>query len=136
MINWGGLTEDQLFQLFRREYPDIIDLNEENEYSPVDWYIPSLNIHIEAKCRNRDFPTFYIEEIKYNKLIEYERCWYVNSDPTGIYAFDIHKFKNLVFVDKLVTKTQQFGRKELVWKSIGEIPKQRVTYLFNNKLLY
>jgi len=36
----------------------------------------------------------------------------------------------------LVTRTQQFGRKEMVWKSIAEIPKQRATYRFDNKLLY
>jgi hypothetical protein len=136
MINLGELSEDQLFKLFQKEYPDIIDLNEENKLSPVDWYIPELDIHIEAKCRNKHFPTMYIEENKYLKLIKYNRCWYVNSTPEGIFAWDVHKLNNIIFREKLMTNTQQFGRKQMVWKLVAELPISRCHFIFNHKLLY
>lgn len=136
MINLGELSEDQLFKLFQKEYPDIIDLNIDNPTSPVDWYIPELDIYTEAKCRKEHYPTMYIEESKYIKLIQYKRCWYVNSTPLGIFCWDIHKLNNIIFRNKLMTKTQQFGKKEMIYKSVADLPISRCHFVFNHKLLY
>jgi hypothetical protein len=130
------LNETQLFELFKKEYPDIIDLNILNEFSEIDWYIPELNINIEAKCRNKHWPSMYIEENKYKKLIQYEKCWYVNSTPEGIFGWDVHKLKNIIFRQKLVTSTQQFGKQEKVFKSISDLPISRCDFVFTHKLLY
>jgi hypothetical protein len=134
LVELNKLDEDQLFLLFQKKYSNIINLNLEDEFSPVDWYIPNKNIHIEAKCRYKHFPTLFLEEIKYQKLIQYENCWYINSTPCGIFGWDVHKLEP-TFQNRLMTKNQQFGKKELVWKSVAELDISKCDYNFTKKLI-
>lgn len=129
MINLGEIDEQQLLELFRRKYT-IVDLNEEDEFSPVDWLVTSSNTYIEVKCRNVHYDALILEEDKYNKLLSYEKSWYICSTPEGIYGWDIKKL-DPIFRMKLVTNSQQFFRKDkMVFKSITELPIQRCHYNF------
>lgn len=136
MVNLKELNEHQLFLLFKREYPDLIDLNEEDPLSPVDWYSKELNLHFEAKCRKEHYPTLFLEEKKYKVLLKYKNVFYVNSTPEGIYGWDIHKL-DPIFREVLMTNSQQFYRKDkYIYKSVTELPISRCHFRFTHKLLY
>ena len=118
----ANLTEQDLFSLFQKRYADIIDLNVDNEFAPLDWYIPSLDTYIEAKCRKKDYPTIFVEKDKWDQMKQVERCWYVNSTPRGIYAFVLQEIEEPLFRERLMEKSQQFnGQGEYILKTVGEL---------------
>lgn len=114
------MTEKDLFQYLKTYFTDIVDLNLDNQTSPIDWYIPSYNLYIEAKCRYEVYPTYWIEKDKYDKLISVENSWYLNSTPTGIYYWDT-KTIDPIFYERKMTNTQQFGEQKLVDKLVADL---------------
>jgi hypothetical protein len=130
------MDEIELFDLFKDQvFGDLIDLNKiYGEFTPIDWYVPSQDIWIEAKCRKEVYFTHRIQEKKYQELIKKENPWYVVQDDSGIYIYDLGQMDEPCWRNMLCTKTQ-FGPKELVYKSCGDLdPRKAVRFdsIFEN----
>lgn len=114
------LNEKGLFQLMKKRYPDLIDLNFKDKYSNIDWFSPSQDLWIEGKCRSKHFQTLYIEEKKYQLLRE--RCGiYVSSTPEGIFAFYPCDNPELFFSDNKMRASTFYGGEDKVPKSTAHI---------------
>jgi len=117
---WKEMTEGKLVKLMKNYYKDLVDLNEENKYSEIDWYIPSLNTFIEYKGRNDSYPGYYIEKPKWEALIQKENGWYLNSTPTEkLIYWNIPQLDwDPVWVERLLPETTEFGEPIKVLKTI------------------
>jgi|GEM_PF-590510 len=131
-----NLTEDKLFQLLKKRYPDLINLNEEEEFSPIDWYIPSTNTYIEGKCRKEDYPTLFVEKHKWNVMKNVENCWYINSTPRGIYVYIINEIEEPLFRNRIMEKSQLYkGKGQYVHKEVGELLLNECSFQLDHLLL-
>ena len=117
-----NLTEKQLFELMSTRYTGLIDLTIDNPTSLIDWYLPSSNTYMEAKCRKKHYETIIIQKDKWDVLIQKESSWYVDSTPNGIWYFDIHKIEEPNWREKYLPQSQQFYSQGDIIKIIGEIP--------------
>lgn len=127
-----NLDEDKLFRLFKRKYIDIIRLD---EYSAVDFFIPSNGVYLEVKCRNKHYDTLFLEKIKYDKLIEYEKCYYICSTPDGIWGWNIKKLNNIIFKERKMNKSTHYMNRYNVKKLVAELDiKDGVN--ITNKLIF
>lgn len=132
----ASLSEQDLFLLFQKRYPDIIDFNIENEFAPLDWYIPSLDTYIEAKCRKDDYKTLFVQKDKWDQMLSVKECWYVNSTPRGIYAFIVQEIEEPIFYDRNMNKSQLYaGKGKRVPKLIAELPIKKCSMQLDHLLL-
>jgi len=115
-----NLNEKELFNLCKNYYKDLVDLNLEDDKTAIDWYIPSLDTYVESKCRKKAFPTYYIEKDKYDKLMQVEKSWYLNSTPTGIYFWVVQDLE-LDWYERYMTNTQEFGEQKYVKKLVADL---------------
>jgi hypothetical protein len=128
------LNENRLLYLFSLIYKDIIDLNVENPYTEVDWFIPSKMAYIEAKCRSKHYDTLFIEKIKYDKLINYKNSWYVSSTPEGVWAWNIKKIKP-IWIERKMERTQFFSNKRIVNKIVAQLPVEEAINLTDELII-
>lgn len=114
------MDEKKLFQYVKNYFTDIVDLNIENELAPIDWYIPSIFTYVEAKCRYKSLPTYFIQKDKFDELIKVENSWYLNSTPNGVYYWNIQNL-DPVWYERYMTNTQQFGEQKFVKKLVADL---------------
>lgn len=130
------LEEKKLFKLLKQYlFSDLIDLNEEDQYSPVDWYQPSTNEHYECKCRNEHYSALVIEKKKYIQMLEYEKPIYLNSTPKGIFGFYLKELEEPVWADKLMNRTFEFGERVYIPKDSGMILISKCHFQLDHLLL-
>ena len=115
------LDENQLFQLMKGYYPDLIDLNEKDKYSPVDWYSEEIQYYFECKCRSKDYPNIVIEKNKWDSMVKSGNCYYVCSFPRGIYMVDIANTKEPVWGENWMRRSTFFAGDERISKTSGFI---------------
>jgi len=115
-----NLNEERLFYLLKRKYKNIIDLNIDDKYTPVDFLIPDKDIYIEVKCRTRHFNSLFLEKDKWEKLIEYKKSWYISSTPEGIWAWNVKKIQPF-FIERKMNKTTYFNNRNKVYKKVIEL---------------
>ena len=136
---WRDMDENKLFNLMKNYHTDIINFNDKDEFSPIDWYIPSLDAHIEVKCRNESFNQYLIEKEKWDALIKVDKGWYMNSTPTEkLIYWDVKTIDEPVWFYKKCKKTTQFGPVEYVNKLVGYLyPIEKMgCHQFHYHLLY
>jgi hypothetical protein len=131
------MDEQDLYELFKdKVFGDLIDLNKiYGEFTSIDWYVPSQEIWIEAKCRKEVYFTHRIEQKKYNELIKKENPWYVVQDDSGIYIYDLAQLDEPCWREVWMKKTTEFGKSEYVIKSAADLdPRKRITFdsIFEN----
>lgn len=135
-----NLTEQQLFVLMKIIHPDIIDLNVQSTTSTLDWYVPSLDLYYEAKCRKYDGSTVFIQKDKWDELRKKNNARYINSTPSGIYWWDITNMEEPVFHPSSMKKSQEFaGKNEYVKKEVGDLRKtksQQIDQILLKDFLY
>ena len=131
------LDEKKLFQLVKNFYiPDLIDLNEEDESSPIDWYSPGLDCWIESKCRTKHFDHLMIEKKKWDALKEKRQSYYICSTEEGVFEFDITSIVDEPVWDyDYFKKTTQFDNNKYIPKLQAKLSryksKQIKDFLFN-----
>jgi hypothetical protein len=104
------LTEKVMYQYMLNWLPDLYDNNLDDEFAPIDWYSPSTGWWIEYKQRHRHFVGLTLERKKYNKLIEKEKSFYLNSTPEGIYFWSIQDMDaNPIFTIRSMNETTDYG---------------------------
>jgi len=120
---WGEMSEPVLLELMNKYYKDLVNLNEKDQYSILDWYIPSINTFIEYKARNEDYNDFYIEQPKWNALMEKQNGWYLNSTPKlKLVYWNIPKLNWIpVWEEKLLPDTTEFGKGKLILKKVTRL---------------
>jgi len=118
---YATLTEKVMYQYMLNMYPDLIDLNIENQHSPIDWYSPSTDTWIEYKQRHTHYVGLTIEKNKYDHLIQKEKSFYLNSTPEGIFFFPIKEIDEPCWDYKYMNDTTYFGHNDDVNKLQGEI---------------
>jgi hypothetical protein len=115
-----NLDEKTLFNLVQAYWTDLIDLTIDNPENPVDWYSPSTNTYYEAKCREYDENLLFIEQKKYNSIINHSNICYINSCPQGIFFWYLQEIEEPVWFDKYMKKSKIYsGKDEYVSKSVG-----------------
>jgi len=129
------LDEKQLFQLMKEYLPQLIDLNENDQYSATDWYLPTENSHWECKCRKEHYNGLVIEKKKYNAIINLDKIYYINSTPKGIYVFDLKKIEEPSWFDKYMNKTTEFGEQIKIQKDSGLIHISKATFQLDHLIL-
>ena len=132
------LNERRLFYLFSLIYKDLVDLNINDPMSEVDWFIPSKNVFIEAKCRERHYGgKLFIEKKKYDALLKYENPYYVSSTPEGIWIWNLKNIEP-VWEKRKMNKTKLFYNRNKVDKIVAEldinIGKNLTDILITNRL--
>lgn len=120
-----SLVEKELFKLFKNYYLDLIDLNEENEFAPIDWYSPSNNFYFEAKCRSKHYPNLVIEKAKWEILKQKENSYYVCSTPKGIYMVPINEIEEPVWGENWMRKSTFYGSELRISKTSGFIKYEK-----------
>jgi hypothetical protein len=131
------LDEKKLFVLVKEFYIlDLIDLNEENDSSSIDWYSASLDCWIEAKCRTEHFNHLMIEKKKWDALKEKKQAYYICSTEEGVFEFDITSIVDEpVWSYRNCRTTTQFTDNRYIPKLQGQLPsnkaKQIKDFLFN-----
>ena len=87
------LEEDDCRELLRRTiFPDIYKIKTmEEDYDRIDWHVPSINYHIEHKKRNRLYfdRGLTIDRDKYDRLMEEEHPFYINSSSIGLFIWNL-----------------------------------------------
>lgn len=88
-----ALDEEECLQLLQqRAFPDIHKIKTmEEDYDRIDWYVPSHNIHIEHKKRNRPYfdQGLTIDRGKYDILMQEENPYYINSSSIGLFIWNL-----------------------------------------------
>ena len=136
-----NLTEETLHQLLKeRMWKDLVK-NSDDIYDEVDRYVPSLNKHIELKCRyvEKDLYTYMIEKHKYDDIIKYENVSYVCSGRNGIFEWDLKNYpEELVWVwEKEYTWSTQFNQQnEKKNKLVAYLPIHYAKWLHPKIFLY
>ena len=91
-------TEKTLFNYLKENFiQDLFDLNTINSYSSIDCYSKKYSTRIELKSRKSYYTTLMIEKDKYDELMKFKSCRYINSYPCNaenkIISFDLHKIE-------------------------------------------
>lgn len=115
----SGITENELLKLLNKRYPNIKKI--EDEFSSIDCFDSSTEIHYELKCRYEHYPTMYIEKEKYLALLDKGNSYYVTSTPKGIYMFHIQSMEEPIWRTKYLPHTTEFSDTNWIEKEIGEI---------------
>lgn len=123
------MTEQIAYQVIKQKLiPDLIDNNEIDEMSPVDWYSPQLDMGIEYKNRNYYFSSVIIEKSKYDELMKYNKARYINAIPQGYnrtwyFSWDLKKIPEPKWAQIDLKNSQQFYRdSERINKLAGFLP--------------
>lgn len=134
---WKEMTEDRLFLLMKNYHSDIVNFNELNKFAEIDWYIPSIDAHIEVKCRNEDYDDYYIEKPKWDALMKKENGWYMNSTPTDkLIYWNIPKLNwEPMWEERMLPETTEYGERKLVLKTVTRLYKYQ-SQQFHYHLLY
>jgi hypothetical protein len=124
----SNMNEQELFKLMSTRYTGLIDLNEEDPHSLIDWHYPESDIWMEAKCRDDHHNGFlFIQQDKYKVLMEKKNCWYVNSTPNGIYIFDLKDIEEPVWREQSMLKSTYYnnGSTDVIKKLVGDLPTSK-----------
>lgn len=113
-------NENTFFEVLKYKYKDLVDLNEYDIYSDVDFYIPSKDLYIEIKCRNRHYDNLFLEKLKYDKLVSYSNVIYISTTPLGVWFWNIHKL-DPVWINREMNKTSHFSNRNVVNKLVAEL---------------
>jgi hypothetical protein len=119
----SGLKENDLLELLRKRYPNIEKI--EDEFSTIDCYDASTDIHYELKCRYEHYNELLIEKQKYLALLEKRESYYVSSTPKGIWMFHIQEIEEPVWFEKELIHSTYFNKPEMVIKEIGYISTKK-----------
>jgi hypothetical protein len=115
----SGLTENALFELIKKRYPNIKKI--EDEFSTIDCYDASSDIYYELKCRHTHYDYLIIEKQKYLALLEQRESYYVCSTPKGIWMFPIQEIEEPVWRIKYLPHHTEFNDTKFIEKEIGEL---------------
>ncbi len=124
----SNMNEQELFRLMSTRYTGLIDLNEKDPHSLIDWHYPLSDIWMEAKCRDDHHNGFlFIQQDKYKVLMEKKNCWYVNSTPNGIYIFDLKDIEEPVWREQSMLKSTYYnnGSTDVIKKLVGDLPTSK-----------
>ena len=110
------MNEEKLFQLVKSVLPD---LEKRTPLSYRDGYSPKYDLTIELKCRHKHYDNLLIEKMKYDKLIQHKRVLYINSTPIGIFAFDLIKLPEPLWVFMDMPKQTEFEDTYNIKKLVG-----------------
>jgi hypothetical protein len=127
----SNMNEEELFRLMSTRYTGLVDLNEKDLHSLIDWHYPLRDIWMEAKCRDIAYNTLFIQKDKYDVLMEKENCWYVNSTPSGIYYFDLKDMEEPVWREQSMLKSTYYnnGSTDVIKKLVGDLPTAKAVQI-------
>lgn len=118
-------TEKTLFNYLKENFiQDLFDLNTINPYGSIDAYSKKYRTRIELKSRKTYYPTLMIEKDKYDELMKFKSCRYINSyhcnNDNKIISFDLHKIEEPGWQIKMLpAKTETPFKTKLVPKTVG-----------------
>lgn len=115
-------NEQELFEwLSQSVYSDLLICK--NPISRWDCYSPGRKHRIELKCREKHYPDLLVEKKKYDAVVA--ECnkhgdvpVYINSTPSGIYAFDMREHDGIWEIRNM-PKTTHFSNKSFIQKEVG-----------------
>lgn len=128
-------TEKTLFNYLKENFiEDLFDLNTINSYNSIDCYSEKYRTRIELKSRKAYYTSLLIEKEKYNELMKFKHCRYINSYPCNgdnkIISFDLHKIEEPTWSYKLLpAKTETNWKPTLVLKEIGYLKLEQGTII-------
>jgi len=108
------MIEKDLFKYMQENhFEDLVMAR--GKMSRWDCYSPSLRYRLELKCRKRHYDTLLLERCKFESMVKECRRHsdvplYVNSTPTGIYAFDLSLIEPEWFTKRLPSTTEWGGK--------------------------
>lgn len=109
-------TEAHLFDYLKEIIPDLE--KSKDQFSSWDCSSKLLEARIELKCRRTHYDELLIEEMKFDKLMEYNNPLYINSTPKGIYLWKLDE-QDIEWSERPLPKTTDFDRTENVKKKVG-----------------
>jgi hypothetical protein len=115
----SGLTEEELFKLLKKRYINLEKI--EDQFSTIDSYDASTDIHYELKCRYQHYDNLIIEKKKYLALLDKRESYYVCSTPKGIYMFPIKELEEPVWRIKYLPRHTEFNNTNFIEKEVGEL---------------
>ena len=115
------MTEQKLYQLMKKRYPYLIDLNEQDKSSKIDWFNPDDECWMEGKCRSRNLLSVFIQKDKWDILKQKEKSYYVNSTLDGIYMWNIQDIEEPLWREQSMEESQEFKSSGRVKKLVGDL---------------
>lgn len=137
-----SLEEMECLSLMKFIFPDIYKIvskdKSKQDYEEIDWYVPSLNLHIEHKGRKRGFfDGMTIDRPKYDSLMKEENPYFLNSTPIGIFIWNLRLLGELEWILTDKSPKSNTGRKRFEKETnyISYLPLEKsndLTYLLLN----
>ena len=125
-----SLNEEDCMNLLKFIFPDIykIKTDEITDYDRIDYHVPSHNLYIDHKERERPFYQedggMTLDKDKYNILMEQEYGYILNSTPIGIFIWNVKLLGDVEWINQ--DKTPVSTRFE---RGIGRTQECEITYL-------
>ena len=116
------INEEELLQHLKKLVKDLIKTG---KFDRTDAYSESLNLYVEMKSRKKHYTTLLLQKDKYDYMITKRNSRYVCSTPQGVYSINPKKLKNIQWEEKLLPKTTEFGKRELIPKLVTFIPIEK-----------
>ena len=120
------MNEEILFRLIKLRIPD---LEKTNQFSYRDGYSAKYDLTIELKCRYKHYDNLLIEKMKYDKLIQHKKVFYINSTPIGIFSFDLKKLPEPLWQLDYMPKQTEFNETYDIQKMVGYLNIYQATDL-------
>jgi hypothetical protein len=113
--------EERMYFELKKLYPDLIDLNNYNPYSPVDCRSISLKKVLENKGRWKDFDDLLIEKYKWDEIVVLpdEDVFYVCATPKQVVMFDVKNLPEPIWRVEQHNKTTTFDDNDKIDKLVG-----------------
>ena len=100
------LNEEDCMKLLKFIFPDIykIKTQEENDYDRIDYHVPSHNLFIDHKERERPFYQedggMTLDKNKYDVLIKEDNGYILNSTPLGLFMWNVKLLGDIEWINQ------------------------------------
>ena len=100
------LNEEDCMKLLKFIFPDIykIKTQEENDYDRIDYHVPSHNLFIDHKERERPFYQedggMTLDKNKYDVLIKEDNGYILNSTPLGLFMWNVKLLVDIEWINQ------------------------------------
>jgi hypothetical protein len=123
--------ETSIYFELKKLYPDLIDLNIHNKYSPIDLCSILEKCGIETKGRKKDYDTFLVEKKKWDDMIisPDKDVFYVCATPERVVMFNVRELPEPIWGVEQHNKTTTYDNKEKIDKMVGYYNPETQPYI-------
>ena len=129
-----ALNEEECMELLKNIFPTIykIKTHPTDDWDRIDYHVPSHNLFIDHKKRNRAYYQedggMTLDKPKYEELMKEDNGYILNSTPIGLFIWNVKLLGDIEWIYQENTPFTTEGTKRL-----GETEPCEITYLNYNK---